>query len=357
MEEKENMDLLFRGLVENSDDIIVVADHTYKIRFVSSSVSKIFKKDSMALLGKDVFDFVNKEKAPSWKNILKSRTNKFSSEICLELEGIKNYFDVFVTRYTTDLSEGYLLKLHNVTERKENEKALKQSNAQLDQVIYKTTHDLKAPLMSALGLINIAEVVPDAEKGLYLTMIRKSLKKLESYIDEMNHFFRNDKLAVQREKIEMRSLLEDELDNFKNGHNSERIDIRTQVDENCEFYSDKVRIKTIVTNILSNAIKYSDPHKECSFIQIDVLVNAEVCSIKIEDNGIGIQKEDQAKIFDMFYRATDQIEGTGLGLFIVKDTVERLNGTIKLYSEFGRGTTFLLHIPNQARVNTMAAVL
>jgi PAS domain S-box-containing protein len=357
MEEKENMDLLFRELVENSDDIIVVADHAYKIRFVSSSVEQIFKKDPVALLGKDVFDFVNKEKAASWKNILKSRTSKFSSEISVEIDGAINYFDVFVTRYSTDLSEGYLLKLHNVTGRKENEKALKQSNAQLDQVIYKTTHDLKAPLMSALGLINIAEMVPDAEKGTYLKMIHKSLKKLESYIDEMNHFFRNDKLAVQREKIEMLTLLESELENFKNIHNSERIDIRMQVDENCEFYSDKVRIKTIVTNILSNAIKYSDPKKDNSFIQIDVLVNAEVCSIKIEDNGIGIQVEDQPKIFDMFYRATTQTEGTGLGLFIVRDTVERLNGTIKLFSEYSKGTTFLLHVPNQARVSTMAPVL
>jgi len=357
MEERENMDLLFRELAENSDDIIVVADHTYKIRFVSSSVSKIFKKDAMALLGKDVFDFVNKEKAASWKNILLSRTSRFSSEISLEVDGVRNYFDVFVTRYTTDLSEGYLLKLHNVTNRKESEKALKQSNAQLDQVIYKTTHDLKAPLMSALGLINVAEMVPDSEKKSYLKMIRKSLMKLESYIDEMNHFFRNDKMAVQREKIEMKPLLEDELENFKTGHQAEHIDIQVQVDENCEFYSDKVRIKTIVTNILSNAVKYSDVEKAESFIRIDVLVNADVCSIKIEDNGIGIQQEDQSKIFDMFYRATDQREGTGLGLFIVKDTVERLNGTIKLCSELGKGTTFLLHIPNQARVTTMASVL
>jgi hypothetical protein len=203
----------------------------------------------------------------------------------------------------------------------------------------------------------VAEMVPDVEKNSYLKMIRKSLMKLESYIDEMNHFFRNDKMAVQREKIEMKPLLEDELENFKTGHRAEHIDIQVQVDENCDFYSDRVRIKTIVSNILSNAVKYSDTEKAESFIRIDVLVNYEVCSIKIEDNGIGIQKEDQPKIFDMFYRATDQREGTGLGLFIVKDTVERLKGTIKLCSELGKGTTFLLHIPNQARVTTMASVL
>jgi signal transduction histidine kinase len=106
-------------------------------------------------------------------------------------------------------------------------------------------------------------------------------------------------------------------------------------------------MKTIVGNLLSNAIKYRDLTKLRSFIEISVSIDPEICELRFVDNGIGIEPQYREKIFDLFFRATDQSQGTGLGLFIVKDTIERLKGVIDVQSMPGEGTTFTIRIPNQ----------
>jgi signal transduction histidine kinase len=242
-----------------------------------------------------------------------------------------------------------VLKLHDITDKKRKEKELVRSNQHLDQVIYKTTHDLKAPLMSALGLVKIAEDAPLEAKGQYISLIKKTLLKLDSYIDEMNNFFRNEKLALKRDRIDVEQLLAEEQENLKNLAHGDKIKVLFEVDNSTEWYSDPIRVKTIVANIFSNAIKYQDLQKQNPFIKIAAHVTEEFCDLSIEDNGIGIEPEFQDKIFDLFFRATDQSQGTGLGLFIVKDTVERLRGSIKVKSRFGKGTTFFVRIPNQLK--------
>jgi signal transduction histidine kinase len=125
------------------------------------------------------------------------------------------------------------------------------------------------------------------------------------------------------------------------------VKIEVKVDEVSDFFSDLIRVKTIVTNILTNAIKYADPIKTAPFIKVVAKVGAEFCEIAVSDNGIGIDTEHLEKIFDLFHRATSVSQGTGIGLFIVKDTIERLHGTIEVQSEIGVGSTFRIHIPNQ----------
>jgi signal transduction histidine kinase len=119
------------------------------------------------------------------------------------------------------------------------------------------------------------------------------------------------------------------------------------VENELPWYSDSLRVKTIVSNIFSNAIKYQDFNKNDPFIKISTRTHEDYCDIRIEDNGIGIESESQQKIFDLFFRATDQSKGTGLGLFIVKDTIARLKGTVEVKSTVGHGTTFAVRIPNQ----------
>jgi hypothetical protein len=178
-------------------------------------------------------------------------------------------------------------------------------------------------------------------------MIKKSLLKLDAFIGDMNTFFRNDKLAIQREYLDLRIVLEDELENLRNLSATKNIDIHFDIVGEAPFYSDSIRIKTILTNILSNAIKYSDPKKKAPFIRINVLINEDFCQFRIVDNGIGIDPRYLEKIFELFFRATDQSQGTGLGLFIVRDTIQKLKGTIDVQSMLGQGTTFVVQIPNQ----------
>lgn len=343
-----NTEPVFQELVENSGDVFIVVDQQFKIRYISSAVSKLYGSRPLVLLGRNIFDFVSKDKAGDWRKRLENNTSGQSYEVMLELtKGTNSYFDVFVTHVQHEGFQGLMLKLHDITRSKLKEARLISSNKQLDQVIYKTTHDLKAPLVSALGLINLAEKAEPEEKQEYIELIKRSLLKLNAYIEEMNHFFKNDKMAIQRERIDMKSLFDEELEGLRNLYQVGTLSIQCEVDEKREFFSDLVRVRTIVTNILTNAIKYADPGKANPFVKLSATIDEQYCKLMVEDNGIGITKDYQNKIFDLFFRATSHAHGTGIGLFIVKDTLERLGGTVTVQSEPGIGTTFFLKIPNQ----------
>jgi len=301
-------------------------------------------------MGRSIFEFVNPEMADVYREGLLNSVAETAYEIALEFKkGVKTYFDVHITPSTKQDADqkGFALKLHDVTLKKIKEKELIDTNKQLDQVLYKTTHDLKAPLMSAIGLVNLAEKAPGDQQQEYLAMIKKSLYKLSAFIEEMNNFFRNEKLALQRERIDIGQLMGEEVENLKNLYQAGKIKIEVVSEGTSEFFSDSVRVKTIVGNILTNAIKYADPEKGLPFVKVHSKVQTDLCTITVEDNGIGIEEEFKNKIFDLFYRATTHSHGTGLGLFIVKDTVERLKGKIEVQSVIGQGTTFKVQIPNQ----------
>lgn len=340
---------MFKELVENSDNIIIVTDPSFNIRYISAAVEKSFDIEPEKLLGKNVFDFVHAERIEHWKKCLIENDHSFSDEISLTVaKGKKAYFDVQVSNLLDDLNvRGVALQLHDITEKKNREYALLQSNQQMDQVIYKTTHDLKAPLMSAIGLVKLAEQAKAEDKPKYIELIKKSLLKLDSFINEMNNFFRNEKLALQCNKIDFQELLNTEIENVSALRETKKVDIGFNIEGDLDFYSDEIRIKTIVTNLLSNAIKYSDPKKKKPFVRISVLIDEDFCEIRIEDNGIGIDSRYKEQIFELFFRATDREQGTGIGLFIVKDTIQRLKGTIEVVSVLNEGTTFLIRIPNQ----------
>ena len=343
-------DGMFKELVENSSDIIIVADEEFRIRYISSSVTKIFGIEPIKVLGLNIFTFVSPEKIDHWRDCLRdSSYTSFQDEIALTiLQNQKTYFDVEVSNLLNKSNiRGLVIRLHDITAKKRRERELIRSNEQLDQVIYKTTHDLKAPLMSAMGLISLAEKAPVEERTQYLDLIKRSLLRLDSLIEEMNNFFRNEKLALQREKINISQLLEEELDYLENLHEGRKIDIQFSVDGNMDFYSDSIRLKTVITNLLSNAIKYTDAKKSKPFIRISVSIKEEICELRFTDNGIGIEPQYQSKIFDLFFRATTHSQGTGLGLFIVRDTIEKLKGTIEVHSIPDEGTTFIIQVPNQ----------
>jgi len=112
------------------------------------------------------------------------------------------------------------------------------------------------------------------------------------------------------------------------------------------FYSDRSRIGILLNNLFSNAIKYQDAGKISSFLIIDILTSSKEAIIKFSDNGIGIEENSLSKIFEMFYRATEEAKGSGLGLYIAKEAVTKLKGNIIVQSELSKGTTFEIRIPN-----------
>lgn len=224
---------------------------------------------------------------------------------------------------------------------------LQKTNHELDRFVYSVSHDLRAPLSSVLGLINVAEMEnPPPVFSNYLSLIRNSVNRLDGFIKDILDYSRNSRLDVRIEKIDFNSMIRDIQSNFRMIPGAERLKTEAKIDSTAEFFSDPMRIGMLLNNLLSNAIKYQDYTKEESTACIQIMTTAKNTWIRISDNGIGIKKEHLAKIFDMFYRASEHSNGSGLGLYIAKETVNKLGGTIKVESEFRSHTVFEIVIPN-----------
>ncbi|MBI1769416.1 MAG: PAS domain S-box protein [Bacteroidetes bacterium] len=347
-----------QDLFEDSATIVLITDGEFNIRYCSSSIQPLLGLDPMSVVGKDAFLFTPLEVRDQWRESLINAGKSTRTEICLkDATGECHYFDVSVAnRIASHEIRGLVIMLHDITSRKRKAIALEQEKEHLDQFIYKTTHDLRSPIHSAMGLLNLLEKASEAERKLYLEMTRKTLTKLELLIEEVNHLYKVDKMAVQRERIDLKNLLEGEIAVLKNHPRGGNIRFELNYSEDTVLFSDTLRIRTILGNILSNAVKYSDSNKESSFIRINARVNYETLTVTITDNGIGIAEENLDKIFEIFYRATTEASGTGLGLHIVKDTIARLKGKIEVKSKLGEGTKFKVLLPNLAFSNSGAVL-
>lgn len=342
---------MFRSIVERSNDIIIITGGDYHIKYITPSVKGLLGVKPEEVLGKSLFDFIDPSKETSLREFVEYNNDSLKdklTEVCLKAEGGETvFFDVTISNLLDhNKIDGLVINLHDITARKLAEEKLQKANNELDQFIYKTSHDLRAPLLSALGLVELAERDPEKDRHDYLRMIKMSLSKLDNFIEDINSFYRNEKLAVRNERINFDEIVQNELNQLTNFYNADHVTVNYNLNRISDLYSDSVRIRTILTNVISNALKYSDKGKEESFININIQVTPDECLIKVEDNGIGIRQQYMGNIFDIFYRADENAKGSGLGLYIVKDTIDKLGGHVQVFSEYGKGTTFTISVPN-----------
>jgi signal transduction histidine kinase len=249
-----------------------------------------------------------------------------------------------------------LKQRHHEHKRKKAEKALRKQNEELvkinkelDSFVYSVSHNLRAPLMSVLGLINLVQVEnKKSDPGMngYFAMMQQSIHKLDDTLKEILDYSRNARSELNIGLVDFQRMVEDSFDRMKYMEGSEHIEKSVKVDIKAALYTDPYRLSVIINNLVSNAIKYRDVNKEKSTISIEGSITEEKLVLTFRDNGIGISDDYIQKIFDMFFRATDRSEGAGLGLYIVKETVDKLHGSINVESHMGIGTMFTLSVPN-----------
>ncbi|MCU0352372.1 MAG: PAS domain-containing sensor histidine kinase [Cytophagales bacterium] len=241
----------------------------------------------------------------------------------------------------------------DITDQKNYEKNLSETNEiltklnhELDNFIYRSSHDMRAPLTSVLGLVELFQNENDEQdREEYVQLIGKSVQRLDQLLVNITQYAKNKKLEIKRQPIRFEALVNDLVDGLKFSKNAQDIDFQITVAQSGEFQGDEERLRSVVGNLLSNAIRYRSPHGQ-SFVRVNIQASAAQADITVSDNGIGIEPEYQAKIFDMFFKASVQSAGSGLGLYIVKETVLAMDGTIGVESVQGLGTTFTVKIPN-----------
>jgi len=234
-------------------------------------------------------------------------------------------------------------------------KELEKANSELDKFVYSASHDIRAPLSTLTGLISIAKITKDPQEHLkYFDMMTSRIRDMEGFIRDITDYSRNARLEVEFTEVSLKSMLEELKESFDFLAKKDDINIIIEVVNCREILSDEFRLKIVLNNIMSNAIKYFNPDKEDRYVKVWIEPEDKLCRISIEDNGLGIAKEYQDKIFDMFYRASADSSGSGLGLYIVKETLAKINGNIKFDSKPGIGSTFTIEIPLDAPVLTTA---
>ena len=217
-----------------------------------------------------------------------------------------------------------------------------------ESFFYLAAHDLRAPLMSVKGLLNLIKIDPE-KKNLdqYFNLIERSVEKINQSIADIITYSMGDKIKVAPQEVNLRAVAEDAIQSLR-FIDGEKIRIDLFIEQNLVFISDYRILFGIFNNLISNAIRYHDPDKS-SFLKISATSNSEEVEITFEDNGIGMDESTLKKVFNKFFLASPEQGGTGLGLFIVKNAIKKLDGSIHVESKMGEGTTFTIQIQKLIR--------
>lgn len=248
---------------------------------------------------------------------------------------------------------GVCVSMIDITERKKADDRFKSqfieienNNKELDKLIKVLSHDLRAPMNSVNGLIALArEEKNPAEFSNYLNMMEKSVKKLESFTNDMIASLKSRGTVIHSE-VKPAELIAEIIDDLRFSADASGIQFENLIPEEMVIQSDASRLRIIFSNLISNSIRYHDDAKSHKFVRVSVEKFPMWNIFSLQDNGIGIANEHHSKIFDTYYTVGNAEGSSGLGLSNVRDSISKLQGMIELESEEGVGTTFKINLPN-----------
>ncbi|NJM26656.1 MAG: HAMP domain-containing histidine kinase [Bacteroidia bacterium] len=228
------------------------------------------------------------------------------------------------------------------------EELLKAKTA-IDQFLYSCSHSLRGPLKSISGLVNLLRASqdnPDLDPKMVLTSIDKTVKKMESLLNELEQFLANSKKDLTTRAVDSQRVMTLVMGEYLDQLGEKGITFDMSIDASMPLYTDEGRLRVIFSNLIGNAIVFHDAAKQKKEIFVGIKVFNDHAEFEVRDNGIGMPSDVQSKIFDLFFRGSQQSTGCGVGLYIVKEVLDKMGGDIRVFSSPGQGTTFSFTIPN-----------
>ncbi len=221
---------------------------------------------------------------------------------------------------------------------------LEKTNDELNRFIYSISHELRAPLVSVIGIVNLVKMEGlFNSSGEYWNLIEICSNKLDFYIQKTLQYYKNNKNVAEHSPVEFKTLVADLISLYS--YSDKETEFNVNINQQVPFYNDAFRIEVILGNLINNAIKYQKSTEPNKYVNIDIEVDDQRAEITISDNGIGILNDHLEKIFNQFFKSKNH-HGSGLGLFIVKEALNKINGKIEVKSDLAVGTTFKITIPN-----------
>jgi two-component system OmpR family sensor kinase len=249
------------------------------------------------------------------------------------------------------------VNIRDISGTKELEK-MKKIEKMKNEFLSTMSHELRTPLSSIKAysetLISSLEMIDKEMLEEFLTTIHNESEHLEALLNNLLDYSKLEThtLTIDRTKTDMIELMNSVIKALNDSIESKSIEVSVELEEDSIILDiDKTRIKQVLLNLIQNAVKYHDESKDKKVIKILIRTTLKECIIKIEDNGLGIAEEHLDKIFEKFYRAdsslTYNVQGTGIGLAIVKELVDLHGGSINVESVLGEGSTFTLTLPKE----------
>ena len=347
---------LLRKVVDNTPNYIYVKNREGRYIFANKALADSYGTTVEEITGKMDSDFnpYSEEIAEFLKEnieILDSGIPKIIREEqgTIPVSGLKRWFQTIKVPMNnpegeTDQLLGVVM---DITLYKELEEELQIKNEELNSFIYQVTHDLRSPLSSIIGLVELAKLDAHTDElKHYLDMIGKASHNLDRNLLELLQYTRVKHREVKANLLDVNAVVTDVLASLEHGNGFREVSIFRGASVRKPFHSDSQLIYSVVQNLISNAINYRDPLRKSSEVKISVYDDRDGIGISIEDNGLGIPQDKLDKIFNMFFRAHRSRPGSGLGLHIVQKALKKLNGEIRVESTVGEGSKFHVYLPS-----------
>jgi PAS domain S-box-containing protein len=312
-----------------------------KILMMNDKAAKITRRENINQLMFDQLFLRNKD----FKNLMDQiknagRIEDYEFEMVMHDQQIRwcsiscRYFPI------KDIVEGIIV---DITDKRKQVAELNKIKTDLDNFIYHASHDLRAPLSTMEGLINLLDIdTSERNVAECKRMLKDRIKFLDQMLREIVAIAYNNTTKIAVERIHIDDLIKNIVKEFR--HQYALVNVNIHVTESQPLYSDNIRVLQVLRNIISNAFRFH--HSDAPSVSIQCDCNSTEAVFTITDNGIGIPHETQERIFDIFSKGQSKVQGSGLGLYIAKSMVDKLQGHIMVDSDIGRGTAITIQIPN-----------
>ena len=332
---------LYAAFFENSEMLLSIYDKNLTLIDVNPAFLKALHFDKEDIIGKNINDFSPDCKSSGryaqYEEVIRTGKTFVTDQVRLH----PSLGSIYLRLTAFKLGDGMAISSKDITD-------LKETIDDLETFIYRTSHDLRAPVANVLGIINIAqEELTDSKTAMrYLGLLKTQNQRLDYILNTLINTTKIRQGDQDFHFIDFDYEIDEILKSLAQVNGFAEINFKKHINVPQKFYSIKGLLITILQNLIDNAIKYRNTETNSPFITISVSQPKNGIKIEVQDNGIGIPEHLQNEVYKMFFRGTQKASGSGLGLYTTRYCVRKLNGYMQLESKENVGTTFTVFIPN-----------
>lgn len=336
-------------VLDQIEEGIIWVDFSGKIVKSNKSISLKTGYSQEQFLQMDIFDFCSNFSTIRWYALVDKLLNKQKISFKYTIDTKQERVLPFSIKAVLGEQEGkpvVTLIARDLGKVKKETEKIKRVVYEYDKLMYRLSHDLRSPICTLLGLVNLTKNGSSKDQHEYLKLMEKTLQKQSHLMTDIHHLSAVHTTPTEDDEIDFPNLITDIRNKVSNDRQKTNVQWSFNFNLSNSFFNDYYLITNLLTPIIDNAVNFSsiNDYKEAK-INISVSAKEEGAEIRVSDNGKGIEPDLQEQIFDMFFRGSLHSKGSGLGLYLTQVIADRLQASVKLHSST-EGTTFVIFVPN-----------